>query len=174
MLEERIRFIYLSKNGTGIKQISLTWKKFCIISVVFSVFLMGSLASAIGLFTRIYHNYRIASLQNDRGRLQKELLTIKERVASLSGRLADVEMTGDDLRDVANLPPIDSDTRQVGVGGPSYSAAMDFGYVPDNIGRTAGEIRLDLDKLERAVLLEKSSMIAIGKKLKDREKYLNL
>jgi murein DD-endopeptidase MepM/ murein hydrolase activator NlpD len=173
MLEERIRFIYLSKNGTGIKQISLTWKKFCIVLFAITILLIGGIASSIGLFTRLYQNYRIASLESDRGNLQKELLTIKERVVSLSSRLAEIELTGDDLRDVANLPPIDSDTRQVGVGGPSYRAALDFGYAPDSIDRTSGEIRFDLDKLERAVFLEKSSMIEIAKRLRDRERYLN-
>ena len=169
MLEERFRLVYLSKDSTHIKQISLTWKKFCVFAALAAVALVALTILAIGAFTHLYHNYRIASLKNDREHLQSELLTIKERVSVLSHRLAQVETTGDELRNVANLDPIDSDTRQVGIGGPALYESLDAAYYPDEISRTATEVKLDLDKLERAILLEKSSMAEINAKLKARQ-----
>jgi hypothetical protein len=87
MLEERFRVIYLSKDGTGIKQISLNFKKFCITFVLALSFCIGFIVFSVGLITRLYQNYRILALKNDREHLQKELLLIKEQVSVLNVRL---------------------------------------------------------------------------------------
>jgi len=172
MLEERFRLMYLSKDGTGIKQISLSWKKFWFIVSLFTILFSGIIVVIVGTTTRLFHSYRIASLTNDREHLQKDLLSIKQRVATLSDRLAQIEISSDELRNVANLEPINNDVRQVGVGGPSYGS-FDFAYYPDEVNRTAYEIKLDLDKLERAVQLEKHSMNEITAKLRTQKDQIS-
>jgi len=170
MLEERFRLMYLSKDRADIKQISLTWKEFCILSSVLLAVFSGILVFTIGTFTRLYHNYRIVSLENDKAHLHKELLTIKEKVSYLDNRLAEVESTGDELRNVASLPPIDSDTKQVGIGGPASYGPLDVAYYTDEISKTAVEIKMDLDKLERIIQLEKynqGEITAVFKKNED-------
>ncbi len=169
MLVEKFRIMYLSRTGTDIKHIGLTWKQFFFYGV--SCFLIVVIISliTIGLFTNIFHSYRIKTLENDREHLQKELLTIKERVAFLADELNAIEKMGDELRNVASLPPIDNDMRQVGVGGPLSYGSLDFGYYPDEISKTALEIKFDLDKFERAIKLEKSSMDDISSELFARE-----
>lgn len=171
MLEERVRLMILSKNGTGIKQISLTWKKFCLLAGLVAFLIIGVVASAIGVFTRMYHNYRIVRLENDRETLQRELLTIKERVNTLNNRLAEVEVLGDELRTFSDLPPLDSDVRQVGVGGPS--ASFDYIYYTDEVDRSTTELKLDLAKFERAVQLEKASLAEIEARLYKRIDNIN-
>ncbi len=173
MLEERFRLMYLSKEGTGIKQINLSWRKLFLVVFLLFVILVSITAFSIGLFTRLYHNYRIVSLENDRKHLKRELLAIKEKVASLNNRLAYIEATDDELRNVASLPPIDNDTRQVGVGGPSLYKSLDVGYYADGVSKTALEINMDLSKLERAVRLERSSMEEIAAKLKARRERID-
>jgi murein DD-endopeptidase MepM/ murein hydrolase activator NlpD len=173
MLEERFRIVYLSKNSTYIKQLSLTWKKFCLVAAFFTVIFGCIIFLAIGTVTRLYHNYRIVSLKNDREHLQKELLTIKERVETLNSRLSQIEVTGDELRSIANLDPIDNDTRQVGIGGPSLPVSLDAAYYPDEISKTAVDLKLNLDKLEREILLEKSSMAEIAARLRDRQNWIS-
>lgn len=172
MLEERFRLMILSRDGTGIKQISLTYKKFIVAVGLLTIVFAFLTAATIGVFTRLFHNYRILSLENDREKLQRELLLIKDRVATLSTQLAEIETTSDELRNVANLDPIDEDIRQVGVGGPSYSAFLDYSDFSDEVSRTATEIKLDLEKLGRAIRLEKHSMAEIAGRMKQREDRL--
>ena len=169
MLEERVRLMILSKDGTGIKQISLTWRKFCFLAGFLTLLFGGVIALSLGVFTRLYQNYRIISLENNREHLQKEFLTIKERVAGLTDRLVEVEVSDDELRDVADLPAIDDDTRQVGVGGRAYSFSLDYGYYPDEVGKTAEELVLDLDRLERGILFEKQSLREVAARMKQRQ-----
>lgn len=166
MLEERLRLVYISKNGSGFKQISLSGKKFLLVSVL-SFLVFGSLiALSIGVFTHLYHNYRIVSLENDREQLQQQLLVFKEKISNIGSELSQIESSGDELRNIANLPPIDSDTRMVGVGGPTSSISS-VSYNLDEVSMTANEIRMDLDRFERAVRLEKSSISEIKAKLKE-------
>jgi hypothetical protein len=173
MEEERFRLMYLSRGGIDIKQISLSWKRFYFYSFFGLIILVMLLVFGIGFFTRLYHNYQIIALENDREHLQRELLIIKERVSQLGIQLTSIESTGDELRNAANLHPIDDDTRQLGVGGSAFYGSFEFGYYPDEISRTANEIQLDLDKLERAVRLESSSMGEIRARLLAREDRIN-
>ena len=169
MVEEKVRLMYLSNGGMDIKQVSLNWKTFCLFFGIFIVLALIISSFAVYFVTDIFQNYKISSLENDRERLQTELLVIKERVAELGTRLEGVEETGDQLRNVANLDPIDEDIRQVGVGGSAFYGSLNFDYYPDEIGRTATEVKLDLEKLERAIRLERSSMTEITKSLQDQK-----
>lgn len=173
MREERFRFIYLCRNSIDIRQISLTWKQFYRYFCGLILLLFILVGFSLQFFTKLYHNYQIDSLKNDRERLQKELLSLKTQVSTLNKQLSRIETSGDELRNVANLPPIDNDTRQLGVGGRMYYSSLEFGYYPDEIGKTANEIQLDLDRLERAVRLESGSLAEITLKLRDREDRIN-
>lgn len=169
MVEEKVRLMYLANNGLDIKQVSFTWKTFSLFLSGLIVLFIAVASLGIYLLTDIFQSYEISSLENDRERLQTELLVIKERVSELGARLEGVEETGDQLRNVANLDPIDEDVRQVGVGGSAFYGSLNFDYYPDEIGRTAVEVQLDLDKLERAIRLEKTSMTEITQALLDQQ-----
>ncbi len=173
MVEERFRLIYLSKDGTGIKQISLTRNKLGLFLICLTVLFGSIIAFALGVFTKLYQNYQIVNLKNDKEYLQSELLAQKERVTMLSTQLGEIETISDELRTAANLEPIDSDVRQMGVGGPAYSSFFGLDYYSDDASRTAVENGLDLDRIERAMLLEKSSMTEIKAKLDAQEEWRN-
>jgi murein DD-endopeptidase MepM/ murein hydrolase activator NlpD len=168
MLEERFRIMYLGKEGTDLKQLSLGRKHFYFTITIISCILLFFTTVLMGLFTRTYHNIRITLLEKDRAHLQKELLTMKERISTISEKIATVEKTGDALRNASGLPAIDKDVRQVGVGGPLTYSALDFGYYPDEVGKTAQEIKVDLDKFDRELLLELTSLDEIYSAIKCR------
>lgn len=166
MLKERLRLMYIPKDGIDIKEISLSQKNL-IVTFIFGFLLLFLLTAAVmHLTTHVFHNYKIYTLEQDRVRLQQELYGMKERIASLNVQLSKVEDLSDDLRNVANLEPINSDMRELGVGGPVSYSVLDFAAFPDEVSRTTNEINIDLEKLERAIHLETSSMSEISDKLK--------
>jgi murein DD-endopeptidase MepM/ murein hydrolase activator NlpD len=169
MLEERFRLMILSKDGTGLRQISLNWRKFCFFSILFSVFFICLIVFSVGMLNRFYHNYRIISLENDRAHLQQELLTIKQRVNVLGQQLTEIQTNGEELRNVVNLPPIDEDIRQVGIGGPGFNGASYTGYFHDEVSRTTAEINSDLDLYERSVRLQYFSLKDIASKIEEKQ-----
>jgi len=167
MLAERVRFMYLSRDGSEIKQISLTWRKFVLFVVLVVILIGGVTTGTLSLVTHFYQNYRIAYLENDREHLQNELIKIKGKILNLSNQLSEIEKSSDELRNVANLQPIDEDVRQVGVGYTAYSEALSMNYSVDHVHRKVSEVKFDLEKLERAVRLEKSSMREIAARLNE-------
>ncbi len=173
MLKERLRLMYIPKDGIDIKEISLNQKNLIALLVFGLISLIGLTSAIIYLTSDVFHNYKIYTLEQDRIRLQQELYGMKERIAGLTVKLSQVEELGDDLRNVANLDPIDSDTRELGVGGPVSYSALDFAAFPDEVNRTTSEINIDLEKLERAIRLETSSMAEISEKLKNDQDCLD-
>lgn len=173
MIVERLRLMYLPKEGTGIKQLSLSGRQVAVYGSILSICFICFIVLMIGVTTRLFQSYQIHSLEKDRNQLQNELVEIKEKVSALNSRLAQIEQTGDELRNVANLPPINNDVRKVGIGGPGNFRGMDFMYYSDEIQKTALEINLDLNKLERAISLEKNSMLEISTELSEQVNRLD-
>ena len=169
MLDERFRLMYLSKDRTDIKQISLTWKKFTLLASLVGIGFIGVVVGGVLLVNRVQQDYRIISLNNDKEFLQKQLMAMKEKVADLSTEFARVEKEGDRLRDVAGIPNIDDDTRKFGVGGSAYTGSPDIGYYSKDLKKTAGEINADLDRFLRAVQYEKHSLLSVAAKVAEQQ-----
>jgi murein DD-endopeptidase MepM/ murein hydrolase activator NlpD len=167
MLSEKMRLMFFTK-GTGLKKISLNPTQFYMYSVAFFLSIFFLVILAIYLFTGLFQNARIALLENEKDNLQKQLLTNKEKIALLNERMTEVERDGDVLRNSVGLPAIDKDIRQVGVGGSFASNVLDYNYL-DEIGKTSVEIKMDIDKLEREIHLEKNSLNEINLKKNEQE-----
>jgi murein DD-endopeptidase MepM/ murein hydrolase activator NlpD len=167
MLSEKLCLMFFTK-GTGFKKISLNPTQFYKYSVAFILSVFLFVALAIYLSTDLFQNARIAMLENERDNLQKQLLINKEKIALLNGRMTEVEREGDILRNSVGLPAIDKDIRQVGVGGSFASNVLDYNYL-DEVGRTSAEIKMDIDKLEREIHLEKNSLNEIDLKKNEQD-----
>lgn len=161
MLNEKIRLLYFSR-GTGLRQFSLNPKQFYTYSAAGVFALLLVLSIGIHLVTGLFHDIRIDSLKQNRDELQKELIAMKEKIAVLNAHVTEVENTGDMLRNVAGLPAIDQDVRQVGVGGPYSANIPETQYLNDEVSRTAAEARMDLNKIEREIRLERASLHEIN------------
>jgi len=169
MLKERFRLMFFTRNGTDIKQISLDNKQILLFGILGSSALIIFLLVSVVLSNRFTQNLRVISLEMDRKMLHRELVAVKDKLSKLSDEVSSIEMRGDELRNAASLAPIDEDLRQVGVGGRSYYGNLEFAYHHDEVSNTATEVRLDLDKLERAIQLENSNLTEIAAKLKEME-----
>jgi len=171
MIKKRVQLTWCAKYGTGVKQINLSFPQVCLYSSLFLLTLSLVIVLIIGVSTSFFHSYRVTSLQNDNRKLLLELTRNRTQIASLNQHLAQIENLGDNLRTVANLPPLENDIRQVGVGGPINYNGIDFSS--DAIGETVQENRLDLDKLERSIQLERSNLAEIAAKLKSNQETMD-
>jgi murein DD-endopeptidase MepM/ murein hydrolase activator NlpD len=161
MLNEKIRVMMFTR-GTGMKQISLNPKQFYRYSAALLVSVIVLLCLLINLFTGLFHSARITMLEKDRINLQKNLLLCKEKIAMLNDRMAGIEKTGDALRNAVGLTVIDQDVRQVGVGGPFSANTSDYNFYLDPVNQTSAEVDIDLNKIDREIQLEKTSLDEIA------------
>jgi len=95
--------------------------------------------------------------------LRQQLDVIETRIASVDQSLNVLAESDDHLRLMADLPKIDKDTRQVGVGGVVTSSA-DYGIQDPKVK----ELIEDIDKIEREIALQKTSYDEIEKRMAGR------
>ncbi len=172
MHDKQIKVIYFSLGGSKVKQVSLGWKKIIATGVGGFLALLIIIAVALSLFTNFYRNIKIKTLTKANGQLRTQLYSMDQKVQVLEQKIKRIEKQDDDLRVFVDLPRIDNDTRNVGVGGAEIVNPLSLNYIPDKTTDKAITISTTLDKLERRVELAIRSRIEIEQKyIQDREQF---
>lgn len=170
MGDKQIKLIYFSLNGTEINEFILSKSK--IFSLLFSAFILMLLlaGSSIALFTDLYHNSRVNELESVNKKLQGQLDQMGMVAKKLDTTLRYLEKENDDLRIFADLPVLDTDVREVGIGGTvdNYLAETQNVF-PEELGTKVYEIKNLLDKIERRIQLYEDTRNEIEKALADRQ-----
>jgi len=171
MQDKKVKIIYFSLGNSRLREIEFTWRSF--FSGMFGIFVaLLILASAtMAFFTDFYQNLEISSLSKTNTRLQSKLLTMGNKIDKIEKFVADVEKEDDHLRIVADLPRIDEDTRNVGVGG-----VLDVNYELPVGSSTIAEQIFDyeetLSKMERRLELTQHSRNEISTKLEENKRVM--
>jgi len=172
MAQNRLRLIYFSLEHSEIKSIDLNLKKVLLLSVCAFLAVLLVALGFITLFTNIYHNYRIASLQKENLILNAQIRRIQSRMAQVQEQLKELEQRDDNLRVLAELPKLDEDFRSVGVGGSVKNHDYILGGFSSQSLKKTYSILEDLDKLEREILLELESYEEIERALKTQRERI--
>ncbi len=116
------------------------------------LFLFATIFVSVKFVSGKLTKYSMASVENENRELRLELDRMGQRLKSLNNDLEIIYEEDDKLRLLANMPKIDDDTRQVGIGG---TVAPDFDYDSEN--ESVRKLIYDLEKLERELELQISS-----------------
>lgn len=168
MRDKRIKLIYFSLQGSESREFILSWKV-----LIGSFFLLFGLVlllvgSSISVFTDYYHNFRIETLAETNAGLRTQLHELGKVANELQVRVAHFERENDELGIFADHPPMDSDTRQVGVGG-SASAEIKDSLLPHDLQRVTNEYRSMLETTSRKLNLVESEKSALLTAIEDRQ-----
>ncbi|MFH0765923.1 MAG: M23 family metallopeptidase [Calditrichota bacterium] len=104
----------------------------------------------------------MAAVLSENSELKDQLVVMDGRVKNVDQRINDLFQRDDQLRLVANLPKIDQDTREVGIGGavsPSNDLASE--------NEAVRQLLFDLDKMERELKLQHESYALVDRQLKE-------
>lgn len=171
MRNKKIKLIYFSLEGSKAKQIEISWVKFyLLLGTAFLILLIIS-SITMALFTDFYHNIKITSLSKINTRLEVKLVEIKNKMSQIESSVKNLEKEDDVLRILANLPKIDSDTRNVGVGG-FVEINYEVPFVSNGIETHVYDYQHFLDKLERRIELTRRSREEIKEKLIENKKII--
>lgn len=154
MRDKRVKLIYFSLRGSEVKDIDLGWKKIFLYFSMLSAILIILVALAISLFTDMYHDSRISSLQKTNKILKSQLGEMRESIDLVNVHMKKLEANDDDLRMIAGLDKIDKETRNLGVGGPK-AAILDYesDALPRDLRKDVSETRSLLEQIERRIQL---------------------
>jgi hypothetical protein len=150
MIAKRFRVLYLPDDRSTAKQVSLSRVRF--LAIVVGGFVVACVSIiGIGVFSaRVTESFEQRSLRRENNLLMKEISELRYGLDELKTSMSSLEQTDNLLRVMVDLPPIDQDVRNVGIGG---AVSQDM-FRPND---PAQDLMLDLDKLEREIKLQRES-----------------
>ncbi len=156
-MKDESRLIFVPRNNSEVKEFKISRLKlftyFCIILFTFTF--VGKVS--LDLLIDFSHDSKVKTLERTNAVLQSRLSEAKLQIDSINTQIDLIVKKDDDLRIILGLPQIDSDVREVGIGGSefAYNFEDEVSGFEDNVG--LGQQLNQLSKLERAVKLELSS-----------------
>lgn len=112
---------------------------------------------------------RIEVLTRENEILKQQLQMLDRKLKAVESALDKFAESDHQLRLVADLPPIDDDTRKVGTGGAQES--YEFGLSSNETNELLRAAMIRLDKLERFVKLQRESYDEINKKFEHNKVF---
>lgn len=171
MHTKKVKLIYFSLRDSSSHEIEVTWAKFISMLCAVSVVLLFVVSTSLAFFTDFYQNLEISQLSKLNKHLDMQLIEMGEKLLKIEGRVKELEVEDDHLRIIADLPKIDDDTRDVGVGGVldvSYELPMVSKEVTDQVF----EYQEVLNKMERRLELTRHSRQEIKGKLEENKSLM--
>lgn len=127
-----------------------------------SIILIGSISFMASRFVnRHLTQIALSEAKNENLELERQLISMNNRVEEIRTKLTDLFQQDDNLRLVAGMPRIDEEVRQVGIGG-----AVPPDITLGNEDETIQQLIFDIDKIEREIRLQYSSFLEIDKKFR--------
>ena len=117
MRDNHYQVVVISDKNAEIREVSTSSLRMLLIGslVVFSMIMMVYFTA--DYLTDIFYGKRLSTLRNQNKQLVTKINAINGRILLLTDQLVSVERKDRAIRTYADLPLIDEDIREVGVGG---------------------------------------------------------
>ncbi|RMF60165.1 MAG: hypothetical protein D6748_04690, partial [Calditrichaeota bacterium] len=116
-MKKQLIVIIPSTNTSKQKQLSISFTKLVLLILVTSVLGIFLLKYSINFLSEYTQNSKIAKLRKENQVLQAELGKMTQTISLLRENIDYIEKKDDQLRTILDLPKINEEVRQVGIGG---------------------------------------------------------
>jgi hypothetical protein len=140
------------ENGRVVNR-EVSQRLLIICSLVLSFFIVASVYSAIGFIRSSVDKQKLVGLTQENQVLTAKLGDLESTVTLLKGEMSKIIGKDEQIRLVFDLPPIDSDVREVGVGGEANPEPL----VGSELGQRTWLVQEDIEKIRRQIKLENAS-----------------
>ncbi len=142
-----------------------------IISVLVVAFSLLAASSyfAIGFLNSSIDGRRMAELTTENGILASKITDLESTVHSLRAGMSGIIEKDDNIRLIFDLPPIDPDLREVGVGGE----AVNYPAINSELGERTWLVEDDIEKIQRQLEFENASFEQLLLKVTERKSKLD-
>lgn len=163
-----MKILFLSDDA-GIKEFSLNKRKLIALSLI-TVFLVAGLSLfTVNILTEQMYQVKIQNMKQDNQRLVTLLDTMRSRLNSLEHNLSQLQAQDNALRNYADLPQIDKDIRQLGIGGTRYDKTIELDHLLPKEEAKVSDLLIDVDQLARMVNLERLSYEKLYERVKSNQ-----
>jgi murein DD-endopeptidase MepM/ murein hydrolase activator NlpD len=150
-------FIYLSSNGTNVKQFKISRKKIIIGLLVTIAFIVTTAKFTLDFILDITQNSRIESLKENNEFLKTRLDEMNAIVENITNQVAQIEEKDDEIRMIMGVKELDEDIRNVGIGGSTFEYKLSDENISEEYSVEVSDYMNKIQKLDREVKLELSS-----------------
>ncbi len=158
MPHRRFQLIFLSHDLSRKVELTLSHRKVRAALLGLAVCFLATNVVAGLLASFLINSRESDSLAQENRRLKDHIVQLETRMAGVNQQVSLLEQTDKLLRMMADLPPIDEDVRNVGIGG-APTAPVDANLPELTYGLWT------VDKLEREIQLQQASFQEINTKL---------
>lgn len=124
---------------------------------------------AVGFLSSSIDGQRMAELTTENGMLASKITELENTVYSLRGEMSGIIEKDDNIRLIFDLPPIDPDLREVGVGGEAVS----YPAINSELGQRTWLVEEDIEKIQRQLEFENASFEQLLSTVRERKSVLD-
>lgn len=167
-------FMYIPHEKSSVRSLPLSRRTLVAVTCI----AIGFVAASTGFVTMTWSGSSVdgasPELVEENARLKTELATMEGKVETLGERLATLLDREEELRLVADLPPVPLEVRAVGVGGPGHTGLDDTDRFGDReLENRVGTVSTSLDMLLRRSELVATSMEDVRKSIASKKAKFN-
>ena len=172
MIRRGYQLLFLKDDSADVVEFGVRRSRLIPLLAGGGVVLLVVVYFGIGFLTDLFYGERISALRRQNAELSVKLMAISSRVERLGVALKGIEAKDDAIRTYANMPSLDQDIREVGVGGSPGGSSTSLDFLLPGSEMSLSAIELDLDKIERVLNLERKSLEDIYSRLQhDMDKF---
>ena len=163
----RAKLILMTDGSSKMRTLRLSRLRILLTTAVL-VTIVGIVTYTAGRFLAVrYINVAMSDVLEENQDLHEQLSSMGQRLEEVDHQLSELAQSDDQLRIMADIPKIDKDVRQVGVGGIPLPG-IDFNDEDEQVRK----LIFDLDKLEREIRLQQQSFLEIRRQFAEKEELL--
>lgn len=156
-MKNKPHFIFINPKTTTVKQIHISPAKLLFTVTFFLLLIAIALKIAVNLGIKFNHNSQIIQLQSENALLQQQLKQMGDKISTLRSQVDQIEAIDDKIRSRLDIPLIEDDVRQVGIGGSNLAHSSGLELDDLKLKSVVLNNRSTLEKLEREIKLESES-----------------
>jgi hypothetical protein len=137
--------------------------------LIIFLFFSAGVYSAIGFIRSTVDKQKLANLTTENQVLSAKLGDLESTVTHLKGEMSKIIGQDEKIRLVFDFPPIDSDVREVGIGGEIATEPV----VNSELGQRTWLVQEDIEKIRRQLKLENASTEELLGMVRDRKSLLD-
>ena len=168
-------FIFINPKTTTVQQIRISLMKFSAGLILFFVIIGVLVKFAVDMGIKFNHNSKIDKLQTENVVLQQQLKLMDEKIILIREHIDQIEDLDDKIRARLDIPLIDDDVRQVGIGGSDISNISGMKLEDLKLQSVILKNQNTLARLEREIKLENESfkkLLSTMERKEDSLRYL--
>lgn len=133
------------------------------------VFIIAGLYFAYGYLTSSIDKKRLSDLASENQQLSSKITELEGTVYGLRAEMSGIMHKDDYIRLIFDLPSIDPETREVGIGGDP----TDYPSINSDLGERTWLVEEDIGKIQRQIEFENASYAELITKVEDKKAVLD-